>query len=70
MRRLSIRGATAEHASVAGQAVFEIGVLLFELLFQRHPIGQICVMKALYVLRVLFTPTTECTHPAACVGLI
>ena len=38
VRRLSVRGAVPESVSVAGQAVFEMGVLIFELLFKRHPI--------------------------------
>ncbi len=38
-RRLSQRGAVAETVSVAGQAVFEMGVLMFELLFKKHPLG-------------------------------
>ena len=40
VRRLSVRGAVPESVSVAGQAVFEMGVLIFELLFKRHPMGK------------------------------
>ena len=50
VRRLSQRGAAAESVCVGGQAVFEMGVLMFELMFKKHPLGECDPSSAPYML--------------------